>query len=65
MKARNAMDVKEQIAPLKTIGMEIYDTVAASFVNDENGNPIEFTACGMLMTREKWEASNPEGYSPM
>jgi Acetyltransferases, including N-acetylases of ribosomal proteins len=62
--ARNPLDCEGQIAPLKSIGMEIINTSKASFVNDENGNPIEFTACGMLITKENWETNNPESYSP-
>ncbi|MDD4474450.1 MAG: GNAT family protein [Eubacteriales bacterium] len=60
----NPLECEEQIAPLKSIGMEITETGEASFVNDENGNPIKFTFCRMMMTKEQWEASNPEGYSP-
>jgi RimJ/RimL family protein N-acetyltransferase len=63
--AGNPLNCKEQIAPLKALGMEVVEIrKKASFVNDENGNPIEFTGCKMLITREKWEASNHEGYSP-
>lgn len=62
--ARNPLECEEQIAPLKSIGMKIIDSRKASFVKDESGNPIEFTACEMLITRDKWEASNPESYSP-
>lgn len=63
--AGNPLDCEEQIDPLKSIGMEIIETrEKASFVNDENGNPIEFTGCKMLITREQWEAGNPESYSP-
>jgi len=62
--AGNPLNCKEQIAPLKALGMEVVEIrKKASFVNDENGNPIEFTGCKMLITREKWEASNHEGYS--
>lgn len=60
----NPLECEEQIAPLKSIGMEIAETGKASFVKDENGNPIEFTFCRMLMTKEQWEAGNPESYSP-
>lgn len=60
----NPLECEEQFAPLKSIGMEIAETGIASFVNDENGNPIEFTFCRMLMTKEQWEAGNPESYSP-
>ncbi len=63
--AGNPLKCEEQIAPLKALGMEVIDIrEKASFVNDEKGNPIEFTGCKMLITREKWEVSNPEGYSP-
>lgn len=52
--AANPLDCKEQIAPLKTIGMEIVETSAnRSFVNDENGNPIAFTGVKMLITKER------------
>jgi len=63
--ARNPLDCEEQIAPLKSIGMEIIGTGTASLANDENGKPIEFTGCEMLITREKWEADNPESESPL
>lgn len=63
--AGNPLECEEQIAPLKTLGMEITEIrESASFVNDEHGNPIKFTGCKMLITREKWEAKNPESYSP-
>ncbi len=65
MTAGNPLECEEQIAPLKAIGMEIVEIrEKASFINDKNGNPIEFTGCKMLITREKWEANNPESYSP-
>lgn len=60
----NPLECEEQIAPLKSIGMEIVETGKASFVKDKNGNPIEFTFCRMLMTKEQWEEGYPEGYSP-
>ena len=63
--AGNPLDCEEQIAPLKAIGMEVVEIrEKASFVKDENGNPIEFTGCKMLITREQWMANNPESYSP-
>jgi RimJ/RimL family protein N-acetyltransferase len=62
--AGNPLECEEQIAPLKALGMEITDTFTGSLVNDDKGNPIEFTGCVMLITREQWEASNPKGYSP-
>ena len=63
--AGNPLECEEQIAPLKTIGMEIVETrEKASFVNDENGKPIEFTGVKMLITKEQWEAGNPESYTP-
>ena len=62
--ARNALDCKEQIAPLLSLGMEITETGIGSFVNDENGNPIEFTGCETLIMRDRWESMNPKGYSP-
>ena len=53
--AGNPLDCEEQIAPLKSIGMEIVEIrEKASFVSDENGIPIEFTGCKMLITKEKW-----------
>lgn len=61
--AGNPLECEEQIAPLKALGMEITDTFTGSLVNDEKGNPIEFTGCVMLITSEKWEANNPESYS--
>ncbi len=61
--ARNPLECEEQIAPLKSIGMEIIDTNKASFVNDASGNPIEFSACWMLITRDKWEANHPDCYA--
>jgi RimJ/RimL family protein N-acetyltransferase len=63
--AGNPLDCEEQIAPLKTIGMEIVETrEKASFVNDENGNSIEFTGVKMLITKEQWDVGNPESFSP-
>ena len=63
--AGNPLDCEEQIAPLKAIGMEVVEIrEKASFVNDAHGNPIEFTGCKMLITREQWEAGNPGSYSP-
>ncbi|MDR1630668.1 MAG: GNAT family N-acetyltransferase [Oscillospiraceae bacterium] len=63
--AGNPLNCKEQIAPLKTIGMKIIEIrEKVSFVNDKNGNPIEFTGVKMLITREQWEANNTESYSP-
>ncbi|NJD02326.1 MAG: GNAT family N-acetyltransferase [Ruminiclostridium sp.] len=52
--AKNPLDCEEQIAPLKALGMEITDTFTGSLVNDEKGNPIEFTGCVMLITRKQW-----------
>lgn len=63
--AGNPLECAEQIAPLKALGMEITEIrESASFVNDEHGNPIEFTGCKMLITKEKWEATNTESYYP-
>lgn len=64
--AGNPLDVcPEQIAPLYAIGMEVIERREnCSFVNDENDNPITFTGCKMQITREQWEANNPENYSP-
>ena len=62
--AGNPLDCEEQIAPLRSIGMEIVEIIEkVSLVNDENGNPIEFTVCIMRITREQWDAKNPEIYS--
>ena len=53
-------ECEEQTAPLIAFGMEIIEIrEKCSFVNDENGNPIEFTGCKMLITREKWKSGNP------
>jgi len=54
--ARNPLDCAEQIAPLKSLGMEILETGEASFVNDAQGNPIKFTWCWMKVTRGQWAA---------
>lgn len=62
--ARNTLECREQIAPLQAIGMKLVDTQKIPFVKDEKGNPIEFTACEMVITRSEWEESNPGGYSP-
>ncbi|MGF7146012.1 RimJ/RimL family protein N-acetyltransferase [Anaerotaenia torta] len=61
----NPLECEEQIAPLKTIGMSIVETINnVSFVKDENGKPIEFTGCKMLITKEQWDTSHPESYFP-
>lgn len=63
--AENPLECAEQIAPLKSIGMQVIQTQPhASFVSDEKGNPIQFTGCKMEITREQWEKRNPGSYSP-
>jgi RimJ/RimL family protein N-acetyltransferase len=60
--AGNPLECEAQIAPLKEIGMEITETRQASFVKDEQGNPIYFTGCKMEISKEKWSAlSNHNG----
>ncbi len=52
--AGNPLECEAQIAPLREIGMEITETGQASFTNDEQGNPIYFTGCKMVITRDMW-----------
>lgn len=57
--AYNPLDYEAQIYPLKQAGMEIVEiSEGSSFVNDDHGNPIIFTACKMLITKERWEILN-------
>ncbi len=52
--AYNPLDYEPQIHPLKEIGMEITEESKGSFVKDEWGKPIEFIACRMEITKERW-----------
>lgn len=51
---------EHQIAPLRAIGMTIRSTGKGSFVNDTQGNPLEFETCEMFISREDWF----KGYGP-
>lgn len=56
--ARNPSEVKEQTAPFVTLGAVIVQTDEGSFVNDEDGNPITFEACKMLIKKDEWDISS-------
>lgn len=65
--AYNPLDWEPQIAPLRKIGMEVTKKFKASFIKDEQGNPIEFNGCRMEITKEMWERNTdklPESYNP-
>ncbi len=53
--AYNPIDYEPQIHPLKEIGMEITEKITASFIKDEAGNPVEFQAGKLIITRKSWE----------
>ncbi len=53
--ANNPLNYAAQIHPLKQVGLEITETMTGSFANDEQGNPITFPGCKMVITKEKWE----------
>jgi RimJ/RimL family protein N-acetyltransferase len=54
IEARNAEEWTVQVAPLIELGMQVTDCSPASFAKDENGEPIEFNACRMEITRQTW-----------
>lgn len=61
VEARNAVDWPGQLAPLVELGFEETSRGPASFVKDEAGKPIEFTACRMELTREAWQRRGRAG----
>ena len=63
VKADNAVDWPEQVAPLVDLGFKETGRGPASFAKDERGKPIEFTACTMEITREDWQARRQSGRS--
>jgi RimJ/RimL family protein N-acetyltransferase len=57
--AYNPLDYEAQLYPLKRVGMEITEiTEGGSFVNDEQGKPIIFTGCKLLIIKEQWDRRN-------
>lgn len=60
--AYNPLNCENQLAPLKEMGMEITETKEGSFIEDEEGHPIIFTGCKMILTRAKWEDYFPKAF---
>lgn len=53
--AYNPLECPTQTAPLLDVGMTVTETMPnSSFVKDEQGSPIYFTGCKMMITRERW-----------
>lgn len=53
--ANNPLECETQLAPLKDMGAEITETSRGFFVKDEQDNPIYFTGCKMVITKDKWD----------
>jgi [ribosomal protein S5]-alanine N-acetyltransferase len=54
--AYNPLDCAPQIAPLLELGLIVTETNQASFARDEQGEPIYFTGCKLVLERERWNA---------
>ena len=64
---KNAEEWEGQLTPLKKLGLKVAGRGKGSFHKDANGKPIEFTACEMTITKERWERRNvnaAEGGNP-
>ena len=55
--ARNAVEWPGQLTPLTDLGFKETQRGAASFAKDDEGRPIEFTACTMQLNREDWDGN--------
>lgn len=54
--AYNPLDCAPQISPLLELGMIVTETNQAFFARDEQGEPIYFTGCKLVLERERWSA---------
>ncbi len=55
VEARNAVEWKGQIEPLKDLGLTETGRGKGSFANDAKGDPIEFVASTMEVNRAEWQ----------